>query len=149
MHKIEKQAALYIFRPETSITCKSCVFLKDFNKCVLFNDKVELYGTCGFYIHGEVKDANPKMPWISGVTKLEAGYLENKVGFQCVRCEEFLCGQRDCKKVDKDSAGDNPGEIHPFGCCNMWEKDKERGNFTREQAEEYIATNTKGNETTK
>jgi hypothetical protein len=137
--KIEKQAALYVFRPEGNVTCGMCIFRKDKTKCAILNDKIELYGSCGFYIHGDVDDDNPKMPWIGTVTKLEAGYVENKTGFQCKRCEEWVAIGRSCKKVDKYSAGDTPGEIHPNACCNIWEPDPARSKWDINKLNEFIA----------
>ena len=141
--KVSKEAVLYVFRPEGNVTCGMCVFRKDFTKCAILNDAVASYGSCGFYIHGDVNDANPKMPWIGTVTKEEAGYIENKTGFQCKRCEEWIPNTRDCKKVDKLSAGDTPGEIHPNGCCNAWEADKVRAMLGKIQLDEFIAKHSK------
>lgn len=134
---IDKEAVLYIHRENTNITCGQCVFIKS-NKCKLFGNTVTVSresGSCGFFIKGEENDA---ITFIGTITKVEAGYLENKNGFTCARCEEFLPEQRACKKINKDSKGDDPGKIEPGACCNRWEKDKIRGNMTDEQLKKVI-----------
>lgn len=139
---IEKQAALYIYRPEVRIVCSECVFVKG-DKCTLFGLEVAISrntGTCGFYIHGH---ENPEQPWVSNVTKEEAGYMENKTGFQCKRCEEFLPGQQGCKKVDKNSVGDTPGIIAANACCNSWQIDDIRGKLSDDKLDNYLKTMTR------
>jgi hypothetical protein len=135
-NKIPKEAVLYIFRPEVNITCQKCVFIKggnkaknvDGDKCAVLGPTETISaksGSCGFYIHGDLGEAG-EVPWIGFITKPEAGYFENKTGFQCKRCEYFDAKTMDCEKVDKDSEGDTPGIIHPDACCNRWEPDSVR-----------------------
>lgn len=144
MNKISKEAALYIFRPENNVTCGMCIFLKNKTKCAILNDTVSAdTGSCGFYIHGDVKGNNDTMPWIGTITKLEAGYMENSTGFQCKRCEEFDIANRACKKVDKFSAGDTIGTIHPDACCNLWSPDPVRSKMTKSKLDQCIADNSK------
>lgn len=134
---IPKQAALYIYRPEVRIVCQECVFVKG-SKCALFGPDTDISrttGTCGFYIHGE---ESADMPWIGYVTKVEAGYMENKTGFQCMRCEEWNMKQQSCKKVDKNSQGDTPGIIAANACCNLWEPDPVRSKLSDEKLEQFI-----------
>lgn len=134
---IPKEVVLYIHRDNTNITCGQCVFVKG-NKCKLFGIGTTISasaGTCGFFIKGEENDA---VPFIGTITKVEAGYMENKTGFQCKRCEEFLIPERACKKVDKNSKGDDPGQIHPDACCNRWEADKVRARLDAVQLDEFI-----------
>lgn len=135
MNKLEKQAAGYLFRPETHYVCGECVFHKPLPGdgkfgCVLFGpgETISLTkGSCDYFSHGHVpKDG---IPWLGIWTKLELGYAENENGFSCKRCEEFIVGQNDCKKVDKDSEGDTPGTISPNGCCSNWEHDPIRGSL--------------------
>ena len=138
-HKlIDKEAVLYIHRENTNITCGQCVFVKG-NKCKIFGISTAISrdsGSCGFFIKGEENDA---IPFIGTITKVEAGYLENKTGFQCKRCEEFLIEERACKKVDKNSKGDDPGMIHPNACCNRWEADKVRAKLDNINLDAFIA----------
>ncbi len=134
---LPKEVVLYIHRENTNITCGQCVFVKG-NKCKLFgiNSAISsVAGSCGMFIKGEENDA---VPFIGTLTKIETGYLENKNGFTCSRCEEYLPEQRACKKVDKNSKGDDPGKIEPGACCNRWEKDPVRGNMTDEQLAKVI-----------
>jgi hypothetical protein len=145
--KLEKQVVLYSFRPETQYTCSVCVFAKDkdfpdkVKKCKIFGPSTDIKpeGSCGFWMHMDpVKESTPEVPWLGVVTKTEAGYMENKEGFSCKRCEYFDAANQDCKKVDKDSKGDTPGIIHANACCNAWEADKERANMTTEQLQEFL-----------
>lgn len=123
MNKIPKSAVLYIHDAGTQYTCDDCVFFKQ-GKCALFGPSVEIkpYGSCGFFIQ---RHKSLDIPWIGGISKKEAGYEENEPGFSCKRCEEFILSG-DCKKVDKDSAGNDPGEINKNACCNRWEADEDR-----------------------
>ena len=106
-----------------NITCGQCVFANN-GKCVLFDGDDLISpsaGTCGLWVKGIATLAH-----IGGITKVEAGYMENATGFQCKRCGYFDVKGRNCSKVDKDSAGDNSGTIHPDGCCNLWFPDPVR-----------------------
>jgi hypothetical protein len=136
---IDKEAVLYIYRKGTNITCGQCVFVEN-GKCKIFvksDDTISpSAGSCGFFIHG---NSNPDIPVIGSITKVEAGYMENKTGFQCKRCEEFLIEERACKKVNKDSKGDTPRMIHPDACCNRWEADKIRAKLDNIKLDEFIA----------
>lgn len=134
-NKSPKEAVLYVLRPETQYTCDKCVFYKDGTppRCALLGptEGIKAYGSCGFWVHGEAGKFN--VPWIGLVTKLEAGYEENPQGFSCKRCEYFDSQARACEKVDKNSPGDTPGEIHPNACCNMWDADDIRAGKTTTQ----------------
>lgn len=141
---IEKQAALYIFRPEVKIVCSECVFAKQ-GRCAVFgpDETISLEtGTCGLYIHGHNKKADP-VPWMGYVTKEEAGYMENKTGFQCKRCEEYIPETRGCKKIDRNSKGDTPGQIHPNACCNLWEPSPITSKMTEDQLDKWLMANSK------
>lgn len=139
--KIPKEAVLYVFRPETQYTCDKCVFSKDKNhpdstKCKILGatESINPYGSCGFWIHMDPHgEKTPEIPWIGAITKIQAGYDENKQGFSCKRCEYFDPEKMDCSKVDKNSEGDTPGIIHPNACCNRWEVDSKRGKKTTEE----------------
>lgn len=134
---IDKEVVLYIHRENTNMTCGQCVFIKG-NKCKLYGISTTVSretGSCGMFVKGEENDS---IPFIGTLTKVETGYLENKNGFTCSRCEEFLPGQRTCKKVNKDSKGDDPGKIEPGACCNRWTHDPVRGNMTDEQLTKVI-----------
>jgi len=120
--KIPKSVVLYIHKKETSYKCKDCIFARDFaNKCALYGSSVPIkpYGTCGLWVR---KKGNFEVPFSGGYNKINTGYEENQDGFSCARCAEFLPDANDCKKIDKDSPGDDPGQILAGGCCNRWEK---------------------------
>lgn len=123
--KIPKSAVLYIHKKNTNYKCKDCVFQKNHaNNCAIYGPGVSIkpIGGCGEFI---LKKGNFEPPYIGGYTKENTGYLENPEGFSCGRCEEFLPEGNDCKKVDKDSPGDDPGAILSGSCCNRWEKIQE------------------------
>lgn len=119
-NKWPKEAALYIFKPESGYVCGECVFYNN-KKCNLFSDaeKIDPNGSCNLFVHGHAKDYT--IGRIGVLTKLLAGYEDPQGGFSCKNCEYFLTAN-DCKKVDKTSEGDTPGMIHPEACCNRWEK---------------------------
>lgn len=134
--KTPKQSVLYVLRPETEYTCEKCLFKRDeAKKCALFaaTDNIKPSGSCGFWIHFNPEKAGSDFAPIGAVTKEEAGYMDSKNGFSCKRCEYFDPNSMDCSKVDKNSDGDTPGEIHPNACCNRFEPDDKRGNMTTDQ----------------
>lgn len=132
--KFPKESVLYMYRPETQYRCDECVFAKeDSTKCAVFGagESIKPYGSCGYFLHMNPDSKKAKeIPYLGLATKIESGYDENKTGFSCKRCEYFLVGKNDCKKVRKDSEGDTPGTIDPNACCNRFEADKKRGSMT-------------------
>jgi hypothetical protein len=123
--KIPKEAVLYIHKKDTNYKCKDCVFARDMaNKCAIYGSTVQIkpYGACGLWVK---KKGNIEVPFIGTANKEVTGYVENQPGFTCGRCEEFLPDAEDCKKVDRDSLGDDPGAIKSTACCNRWEKLKD------------------------
>jgi len=120
--KIPKSVVLYVHKKDTLYKCRDCIFARDMaNRCALYGSGVQIrpYGTCGEWIK---KKGNIDIPFIGGYTKENTGYEENHDGFSCAHCEEFMSADKDCKKVDKDSPGDDPGKILSTACCNRWEK---------------------------
>lgn len=119
--KIPKAVAGYIYRPETDYTCDVCLYYKE-KKCALYGPTVDIkpYGGCNLWIHAEPGKFG--IPWIGLVTRLETGYMENKSGFSCKRCEEFIPGKNACEKINRFSPGDTPGTVEPNACCNRWER---------------------------
>ncbi len=145
MKKLEKSAAGYLYRPETRYVCGQCVFYKPLPGgkygCAFFGpgETISLTkGSCDYFSHGH-PSKDDDIPWLGIWTKLELGYFENPHGFSCKRCEEFIVGENDCKKVDKDSKGDTPGTISPNGCCSNWERDPVRGKLPDEQLVQILA----------
>lgn len=143
--KIKKEVVLYAFNPETQYTCGQCFNLQPgTNICGLFGSEINTKtGSCGFYVHEDVNKSGIYGPQVGVITKLQAGYAENKQGFSCKRCEYFATGKNDCEVVDKDSEGLTPGIIHPNACCNHWEPDDKRAKMT---TEELLELNSKEDE---
>src|ERR1051326_8676544 len=135
--KIDKQVVMYVNLPETDYKCEQCIYYKE-KKCALYGPTVDIkpYGGCNMWIHGEPNRYD--LPFLGLLTKLQTGYTENKNGFSCKRCEEFLPAGSGCKKVNRFSAGDDPGMISPNGCCNRWGLDPERGTMPLDKLMEAI-----------
>lgn len=132
--KIAKQAVLYIHKEGTEYTCGDCaMFLAELERCNIHGreDVIRAHGSCGFFIFGQPMGGEPR----GEVTPLQSGYTEAPNGFSCKRCEYFLADQMDCRKVDRYSEGDDPGDIHPDGCCNAWEAKADEGEPDHEAAE--------------
>lgn len=132
--KIEKAQAGYIHRDGTQYTCDDCVMLKALNAgsqprfgCAYFGREQHvspMSGSCNYFAPG---DRGSELPWLDNFTKMGLGYLENRMGFSCKRCENFDPKTWDCSVVNKKSAGADPGMIHPNSCCDFWKKDPSRG----------------------
>lgn len=140
--KDPKESVSYLYRPETQYRCDECVFAKiKSTKCALYGplEDIKPQGSCNYWLHMDPgSELADKVPYLSLVTKVESGYTENKTGFSCKRCEYFLPGQQDCKKVRKDSPGDTLGIISPDACCNRFEVDKDRGSMTDKQLQKVL-----------
>lgn len=140
--KFPKSAAGYMYRPEVKYHCDECVFAKeDATKCALFGptENIKPIGGCNLYLHKSPESEVAKaIPYLGLITKIEAGYEENKNGFTCGRCEYFIAGKQDCKRVRKDSDGDTLGIIDAHGCCSRWDKDKTRGDMTDIQLNKFL-----------
>ncbi len=141
--KIKKEAVLYAFNPETQYTCGQCFNRKPgTNICALFGPEDPISpdaGSCGFYAHEDGEKSGIFAPVVGVIGKLQAGYAENKTGFSCKRCEYFIVGKNDCKKVDRESPGLTPGKIHPNSCCNNWEADARRAKMKTEELLEFLS----------
>lgn len=135
MPKITKAEAGYQFHPDTEYRCRECVMskeLKDGHGCAWFGPSEKISpdkGSCNYFAHAH-PDYHPEIPWLGLFTKEQLGYLENSQGFSCKRCHELLFPKHECKKVDRKSPGDTPGEINPNGCCDFWEADKKRATMS-------------------
>lgn len=124
--KIPKSAVLYIHKKDTNYRCRQCAFAKaGANRCALYgpSEMISPMGTCGMWV---VKKGQSELPFIGGVNKTQTGYVEEREGYSCLRCDEFLSQEKDCKKVDKNSPGDDEGQIVAEACCSRWEKLKEQ-----------------------
>jgi hypothetical protein len=120
--KIPKSVVLYIHKRNTLYRCRDCVLAKAMaSRCALFGAVIPIkpIGTCGEWLQ---RKGNMEVPFIGGYTKEQVGYIEVPEGYSCAHCDEFLPEHEDCKKVDKDSPGDDPGKIVSGACCNRWEQ---------------------------
>lgn len=140
--KWPKEAALYVYRPETNYRCDECVFSKvKSTKCALYGplEDIKPEGSCGMWMHMDPgSELADKIPYLGLVTKLETGYTENKTGFSCKRCEYFSPSKQDCAKVRKDSPGDTLGIIDANACCDRWSPDSERAKMTDKQLQKLL-----------
>lgn len=124
--KLSKASVLYLHRIGTHYQCKDCpMFLASTERCWIHDSSavIKSYGTCGFFVKGRKPsglDLEP-MGWVS---KLESGYEEHPEGTSCARCEYFSAEKADCKKVDRDSPGDDSHKIDPGACCNNFEAEE-------------------------
>lgn len=140
---ITKAQAGYIHAPGSNVVCGDCVFLRDSDKCAWMGPKVTVsadHGSCNEFKQGD----SGKVQWLEPYrSKIELGYMENRPGFGCRRCEEFKAEQQACKVVKKDSPGATPGRIDRFGCCNFWERDPKRGGMSDKQLVQILAAKPK------
>src|ERR1700730_17174863 len=120
MKKISKASVLYIHIEGTEYQCSDCtIFHADPRalKCSVHQKQFRILGigSCGLFYRGR-----PAGRDFGYLTLTQSGYEESKEGFSCKRCRRYLPERMDCRHVDKDSAGDDDGRIHPNACCNDW-----------------------------
>lgn len=125
MNKVTKPEAGYVFVPGSCYYCSECAYITVDGLCSMYHGaeaRVASTGGCNLW-----QDlCLGRMAGNGGATRATTGYLENRAGFSCKRCEEFNPAKLRCKKVEE--AGEPaPGRIDPDGCCNHWEKDPKRG----------------------
>lgn len=125
----EKAAVSYVYAPDTSVLCQECAFITPGGKCTDHPGKEQFVsletGSCNDWQdlrQGRVRGNNSRA-WVV------VAYTENQNGFGCRRCRHMGYPKHDCDAVDRNSPGATPGEIHPYGCCNLWKKDTRRGNW--------------------
>lgn len=118
-YKLDKAMALYLYRKGSNYTCSECYFYKE-KKCALYGQDVEIraWGGCNLWQQANGNEVN----WINSTTKEETGYIENKGGFTCGKCEYFIANENNCQKVNRNSKGDTPNKIISDACCNHWSK---------------------------
>jgi hypothetical protein len=138
---ISKSKAGYLYAPTTDYKCEECQFVKEKDtRCAYFGPKVLISGPtggCNLFKAGTSLDLPYLAPFF---TKQQAGYMENREGFGCRRCGEFLVGKNDCREIDKDSPGDTPHRIDPRACCDFWGPDKKRASMTNAQLVKITST---------
>lgn len=130
MEKLNKATVLYVFNPPTHYFCSECAFISKglCTNYVSSDAAVKPYGSCNDWRtaeHGNIKGTEDR-------TKAETGYAENKAGFSCKRCGEYVADTKRCKEVD-EKEGLTPEIIHPNACCNNWQKSSLRGDWTDEE----------------
>lgn len=131
---VTKAEAGYVLAEDTR--CKNCQFLKGTTfapRCAWMGPEVPVSlteGGCNEFKAGDPEGVPYLAPYL---TKIQVGYLENKNGFGCRRCENFKPSERGCRTVDKNSPGFTPGVIAAKACCDFWEKDALRGEMTEKQ----------------
>lgn len=120
MKKVSKASVLYIHIPGTEYQCSDCTMLHPKEKsCSIHQKKFKILGigSCGLFYFGP-----PAGKGFGYLTIIQTGYEENPEGFSCKRCRRFLPARLDCRHVDRNSPGDDPGLIHPDACCNDWRR---------------------------
>jgi hypothetical protein len=126
--KLSKALVLYVFAPSrNSYQCKNCAYYFEGN-CSQYKKQdaeVKEYGSCNLWGSNE----GGAGVGTSDRTKADTGYMENKPGFGCRRCAEFVGDTKRCKKVDEEG-GPNPGFISPVACCSRWEPDYVRAKLS-------------------
>jgi hypothetical protein len=134
---LAKSSAGYVFFTEDpSYRCGSCQFRKQEGaklRCLFFGPLVLIsgeHGSCNDYKYGNPVTDEYFAPFL---TKENLGYTENRLGFGCRRCSEFIVGKDDCETVDRKGGGFTPGRIDPLACCNFWRPDAVRAKLTDDQ----------------
>lgn len=121
MEKYSKSTVLYVFNPPSKYTCEECTYINSTGDCTQYTKAdadVKPYGSCNIWSPG----AKGHVKANGDHTRQATGYTENRQGFSCARCEEFVADTKRCKKVN-EAEGLTPGIIHPRACCNRWEAD--------------------------
>lgn len=129
--KLPKALALYVFNPPSKYTCAECAFVNADGKCTNYiraEENVKSYGSCNDWrtlTKGRIAGNHDR-------TREATGYMENREGFSCGRCEEFVADTKRCRKID-EKEGLTPGLIHPRACCNRWEADPIRAKLPEDK----------------
>ena len=133
MNKADKASVGYIYAPGTSLLCVECAFVDDRGLCTDHPGKEQFVnldtGSCNDWQDARKGPVtgNGSRPWV------QVAYTENRGGFGCRRCVHMSLENQDCEAVDKDSPGDTPGRIDPYGCCNLWDPDPQRASWGEER----------------
>ena len=130
-NKITKATVLYVFNPPAKYECQECAFYNSTGECTYYipaEAKVKPYGSCNAWTYG----AKGHIKGNSDHTREATGYTENREGFSCGRCEEFVADTKRCRKVD-EKEGLTPGTIQPRSCCNRWSPDPIRAKLSEDK----------------
>jgi len=131
--KITKTAGCYLEIAGSSYTCQQCAFFRPKADCLLFppNEKVNgPSGGCNYWVPQPTKAV--VVPEIRTLNKSTLGYSENLHGFTCGRCLHFSPRRRMCERVS--------GSIAAGGCCNLWQRDQQRGSLTDAELKAHLAS---------
>ena len=113
-----KEAVLYSNRdPNGRHQCNNCHFyIPEAQQCELHTpeDSIQPIGSCGYFLYGVPSGSSPQ----SLVSIEQSGYRESPSGFSCSQCTNFISDDMDCRVVDPNTPGDDPGLIDPNASCN-------------------------------
>jgi hypothetical protein len=124
---ISKGSALYLHAEGARYDCQDCAaFIPESRACAIHGegDDIDPKASCGYFVPGPSCTLGCEA--LGLVTKAESGYTLDVEGASCKRCEYFN-PEGDCHLVDKDSQGDDPGEICGDACCCLWEENGTKG----------------------
>lgn len=115
--KLPKTSVLYAHYSGEAYDCDDCAFwLSADDKCVIHRSNFPVHDEdkCGFMIQG-APDTFRNRPHLN-LDPDQTGFVRNWGGKGCKVCV-YWSSDRDCEKVDRNSDGDDPGEINPGACC--------------------------------
>lgn len=116
---LPKASVLYLHAQGGRYDCQDCAgFIPEHRACAIVEGDIDPKASCGYFIPGPPCTLGDTS--LALLTKSESGYVRAVGGASCKRCE-YWCPSGDCAKVDKDSPGDDQGEIDGDGCCVLWE----------------------------
>jgi hypothetical protein len=130
---IDKAPAGYMHVPRGDYDCDDCpMWIEMSRRCVLHgaSDIVLDSDSCNYFVLGFAGQFG-QTP-LGYLTKEQSGFCHSVAGLSCKRCKHWLRDEWACEGVNKDSAGDDPGMIHPDGCCDLWEIDPTFGHLPSE-----------------
>lgn len=119
--KLPKTSVLYAHYSGESYDCDDCAFWLTDKRCIVHRSDLTVNedDKCGFMIQGK-----PDTFWGKPHLNLDpkqTGFVRGWGGEGCRVCVYYNTS-RDCEKVDKNSPGDDPGEINPMACCALQKK---------------------------
>lgn len=107
---------------QTQYQCHDCPWwVPARERCVLHAEGVRVTATmsCGYWMPGKPQQQNARA--LGFLMPEESALADSPPGFSCKRCAQFIVGEPGaCAVVDRNSAGSDPGEIHPEACCAGW-----------------------------
>lgn len=118
--KLPKSSVLYAHYSGESYDCDDCAFWLTDKRCIIHRSNLTINkdDKCGFMIQGR-PDSYSGKPFLN-LDPAQTGLVRDWGGRGCSVCEYYSVNH-DCSKVDKNSDGDDPGEINPNACCALQE----------------------------